>query len=452
MRTGSNLLEANLNALEGVTCHGEAFNPHFVGYPNRSELFGMDLAARQRDPAALLDLMRRETPGLSGFRYFHDHDARVCDMVLFDPGCAKIILTRNPLESYVSWKIAQATNQWKLTNAKNLKTARASFDAAEFGAHVEELQAFQLRLMRGLQTTGQTAFYIDYEDLQDLEVLNGLAAFLGVPSRLAAPDGTLKKQNPEPLADKVANPQDMAEALARTDWFNLGRTPNFEPRRGPNIVSLVAAKDAPLLYLPMKAGPERQVLDWLARLGGVDRGFDQRRLRAWKQDRPLHRSFTVLRHPVARTRAAFEEVLDKPRPELRQVIRRAWGLDIADAEAIRASAEGYRAAFLVFLKFLRTCTSGQSSLKVEPAWATQAACLQGFAQFQTPDAVLREERLAEGLGWLAAELGIDPPPMVRRETPATVPLEAIHDAEVEAAVREAHGRDYMAFGFADWAA
>ena len=31
MRTGSNFLEANLNALEGVTCHGEAFNPHFIG-------------------------------------------------------------------------------------------------------------------------------------------------------------------------------------------------------------------------------------------------------------------------------------------------------------------------------------------------------------------------------------------------------------------------------------
>ncbi len=34
MRTGSNFLEANLNAFAGLTCHGEAFNPHFIGYPN----------------------------------------------------------------------------------------------------------------------------------------------------------------------------------------------------------------------------------------------------------------------------------------------------------------------------------------------------------------------------------------------------------------------------------
>lgn len=31
MRTGSNFLEANLNAMPGVTCHGEMFNPHFIG-------------------------------------------------------------------------------------------------------------------------------------------------------------------------------------------------------------------------------------------------------------------------------------------------------------------------------------------------------------------------------------------------------------------------------------
>ncbi|MDX1782140.1 MAG: nodulation protein NodH, partial [Thalassovita sp.] len=34
MRTGSNFLETNLNAFPGLTCYGEAFNPHFIGYPN----------------------------------------------------------------------------------------------------------------------------------------------------------------------------------------------------------------------------------------------------------------------------------------------------------------------------------------------------------------------------------------------------------------------------------
>lgn len=54
-------------------------------------------------------MIKRQPALLGGFRYFHDHDPRVLDMILDDPGCAKIILTRNPLDSYVSWKIAQAT-------------------------------------------------------------------------------------------------------------------------------------------------------------------------------------------------------------------------------------------------------------------------------------------------------------------------------------------------------
>ena len=35
MRTGSNLLEDYLNQIANVVCHGEAFNPNFIGYPNR---------------------------------------------------------------------------------------------------------------------------------------------------------------------------------------------------------------------------------------------------------------------------------------------------------------------------------------------------------------------------------------------------------------------------------
>ena len=97
MRTGSNFLEANLNALPGVTSHGEVFNPHFIGKKDATELFGITLAEREVNPKPLLRKLRSETPGLSGFRFFHDHDARVFDLVIADPGVAKIVLARNPL-------------------------------------------------------------------------------------------------------------------------------------------------------------------------------------------------------------------------------------------------------------------------------------------------------------------------------------------------------------------
>ncbi|QYK42077.1 MAG: nodulation protein NodH [Paracoccaceae bacterium] len=449
MRTGSNFLEANLNALPGVTCHGEAFNPHFIGKLNQAELFDITLAARDADPGRLLRAMRDRTPGLSGFRYFHDHDPRVFDPVMQDARCAKIVLTRNPLESYVSLKIAQATGQWKLTNAKRLKTAQARFDGAEFEAFIAELQAFHLRILHGLQTTGQTAFYIDYEDLQDLDVLNGLAAHLGIAARLDAPDPTLKKQNPEPIEDKVENPEQMVAALSGIDRFDLSRTPSFEPRRAPAIPSYHAA--GPMLYMPVPGGPVAQVKGWLAGFGAVRGDFTHKTLRQWMRNTPAHRSFTVLRHPLLRAHAVFRtRILTGAAPELRGALNRTFALDLPPPHKAGAmSPDDHRAAFLAFLRFARMILSGQTSLRVDGQIATQTALIQGFAQHQAPDAILREDRLAQGLAFLCAETGVACPDLPPSDDPQVIPLSALRTAEIDAAAREAYQRDYIGFGFGD---
>ena len=449
MRTGSNFLEANLNALPGVTSYGEVFNPHFIGKKDQTELFGITLADREANPKPLLRKLRQQTEGLSGFRYFHDHDPRVLDLVMEDSACAKIILTRNPLESYVSWKIARATGQWKLTDAKRLKSAKATFDAAEFQDHLATLQDFQLRLLYALQTSGQTAFYIDYEDLGSVEVLNGLAAFLGVDGRLKALDDTLKKQNPEPVQDKLENPQALEQALPGIDVFALNRTPNFEPRRPAAIPTAVAAAKAPLLYFPVRSGPQG-VQDWLASFGGLVEGFEQKTLRQWKRTNPGHRSFTVVRHPLLRAHVAFlEKIVSGQLAEHRRILIRAYKADLPDPGKPFPDAASERAAFLVFLHYARLATSGQTGQRVDPNWASQTAILQGFAGFQPLDLVIREDRLAEGLAFLATEVGISPPPAPGPD-PSAQALAAIHDDSVEAAGAEAYARDYMGFGFGPW--
>jgi len=50
-----------------------------------------------------------------------------------------------------------------------------------------------MTLLKVLQTSGQTAFYISYEDLQSVEVMNGLARYLGSDSELESLDKSLKK-------------------------------------------------------------------------------------------------------------------------------------------------------------------------------------------------------------------------------------------------------------------
>ncbi len=448
MRTGSNFLEANLNAIPGIACHGEAFNPHFIGKLNQTEAFGITLQQREADPDLLLRQMRAQSPGLSGFRYFHDHDPRILPGVLADPCCAKIILTRNPVESYVSWKIAQATGQWKLTQAKRLKTAKAHFDTAEFTAHLAQLQAFQMRLMHGLQTSGQTAFYIDYEDINDTDVLNGLARFLGVEAALTAPDATLKKQNPEDISEKVENFEEMAVALSQLDRFNLARTPNFEPRRAPAIPSFLAAGAA--LYMPMRGGPEAEIAQWLTGLGPIADNFSQKSLRQWLRKTPRHRSFTVLRHPVARAHAGFcSHILTGALPHIRESLIKTYKIALPKIGDTLPIAD-HRQAFLEFLRFLKLNVAGQTGLRIDPHFASQTAVLQGFAQFQGPDLVLREESLPMGLGFLAAEIGVTCPPLPSLADPARDILAEIYDAEIEATARDAYARDYMGYGFSDW--
>ncbi|WP_022702359.1 nodulation protein NodH [Pseudorhodobacter ferrugineus] len=448
MRTGSNFLEANLNAMPNVACNGEAFNPHFIGKLNQDAAFGVTLAQREADPTTLLREMRAHSPGLSGFRYFHDHDPRVLPIVLADPRCAKVILTRNPVESYVSWKIAQATGQWKLTQAKRLKTAKAHFDAPEFTAHLDQLQDFQLRLMHGLQTSGQTAFYIDYEDINDTDVLNGLARFLGVTGELAAPDDTLKKQNPEEISEKVENYDEMVAALSRLDRFNLARTPNFEPRRAPAIPSFLAAGAA--LYMPLRGGPEDAVTEWLAALGPVTADFSQKSLRQWLRKKPAHRSFTVLRHPVARAHAGFcSHILTGALPHIREGLIKSYKLALPKIGE-PMTLDQHREAFLGFLYFLKLNVAGQTGLRIDPRFASQTAVLQGFAQFQGPDLVLREDSLPMGLGFLAAEIGVACPAIPALPDPSLDLLAQIYDADIESAARDAYSRDYMGYGFTDW--
>lgn len=461
MRTGSNLLEANLNALDGVTCHGEAFNPHFVGYPKTTEVLGFDMAARDADPAKLIMAMRNASDGLHGFRFFHSHDPRALALALDDPRCAKIILNRNPLDSYISLKIARETQQWKLTNVKRRRSAQVAFDADEFRDYVDAQQDFQVTLLNHLQKTGQTAYFVGYEDLSQLDVLNGLAAWLGVTSRLEklAPD--LKPQNPAPALSKVSNPDDMERALADLDRFNLHRTPNFEPRRGPAASRHVAAPRTPLIYLPIRGGPEDTVARWLARLDDSDindliTGRNQKQVRRWMQTHPGHRKFTVLRHPLARAHAVFCQRILGTGPGaytgIRNRLRKGFDLPIPGQINDRNySLDQHYQAFSGFLAFLRMNIAGQTPIRVDGSWCTQAQSLEGIAAFILPDLILREDEIAVALPELARNFGHANPPKPDLAQPdSPYELSQIYDDRLEALAAETYQRDYLQFGFSDW--
>lgn len=460
MRTGSNALEEKLNDFEGVTCHGEVFNPHFIGHSGHSSLFGMSITDRDAKPAAMIEALDRETKGLAGFRLFSDHDRRAFELCMRDRKCAKIVLTRNPLDSYVSLKIARKTGQWWLGDLKTVKPGKAHFDLVEFEQFLTTRDSWLTDIRRTLQETGQAGFAFRYDDLGDDAAIAGLARFLGSTGKRSESTRKGRIQNPGPLSEKVANFAEMKQKLRDIDLFDLDAIPDFEPARGPNVPGFLAAANAGLLYMPIRCAEDQTVIQWLAALngsevGGLDKGFTQKSLRQWKRRAGAHLTFTVVAHPLKRAHDAFCRFILPTSPEgfsgIREVLARTYNVPLPDdPDDPEYGPDEHRAAFLKFLGFLKGNLGGQTSIRVDGAWASQEVCLRGFADFSTPDAVLRATRLEDELSLLARRLDLDPPDLQPVKSASRFSLDEIYDARLERAARAAYQRDYMMFGFGAW--
>jgi hypothetical protein len=450
MRTGSNHLEESLNALEDIQCHGEVFNPTFIGHHNRFEFLGFDLTRRERDPAGLVDAMIAVKGPLPGFRFFHDHDPRVLDRILPDPRIAKVLLTRNPLDSYVSRKIASATGQWRLTDLKHAKSGKITFVAREFTQMLADWADFRDVLRKGLQVTGQTAFHIRYDDINDVDILNGLARFLGSGHTLSGVSQRLKRQNPGPVQDKVDNASEMEASLSRIDRFGFDRVTDGEVPRAPGVPGFVAHPEAGLLFLPVAGAPIDPVLDWMAGVGGVGRdgllsGMTQKDLRKWMRAHPGFSSFCVLRHPMPRMMRVLQDLqtgADDQIVELRRVLANRYDVSLEDG----APPSG--AAVLGFAGFLKDALAGRASLRAPAEWATQAAVLSAAAQVVLPQRIIREAEAAESLGELGAAPGLHVPDYHADPGPDDAWGALQSDRALQKAVFETYRKDYVQFGFA----
>lgn len=462
MRTGSNLLERNLIQLDGIEMYGEAYNPAFIHGPKKDNILGITKEERDEDPLALLQAIRSQTTGLPGFRYFSDHDPRVLETILNDPKCAKIVLSRNPLDSYISLKNAKDSGRWISTGVQGTTRSKVTFKGDDFLNYLVDRRRFQGVIMRALQVSGQTAFFLRYEDANDLEVLNGIAAFLGCDSRIEQLQRTLKPQNPLPTEEKVANFDAVTSTLSRIDMFGIFDTPVFEPSRGAGVPSYVATANAPLLFLPINGGPNPAVMGWMAEMDGIEdrqellRGFSQKDLRGWMRSHKGHRSFTVIRHPLRRAHSTFcRYILNAQATAYAQVrakLRRKYDLPVPEGCPDASwSKDDHRNAFLEFLKFLDANLKGQTSVRVDGSWASQLAVLQGYSSFAPVDRIIREERLQEELDELSAAIGGPSVPLSSPPDESPYSLDDIYDRDVEKAAKAAYQRDYLHFGFRQWA-
>lgn len=461
MRTGSNLLEEQLAAMPGIVSHGELFNPHFFGKPEVKTQWGLSMAARDSDPIRVIGAMQNASQGLHGFRLFYDHDERTIDLVLRDPKAAKIILTRRPIDSYVSLKIARKTGQWWLGDLTSARAAKVPFEAEEYTEFLNDLNSFQNRINHTLQSTGQTAFHISYEDLSDDDVLSGLGTFLGADGPPDPDKVNAKVQNPTPVKSRLTNPRVAEEALRSLTTPDLGRAQIYEPYRGPGLRYFRVCQTAPLLYMPIRGAGYDPIPDWLAAAdpdGDVETGMTQKDLRRWKRQHVGHRSFTVLRHPLPRVHDAFCRFIlptdEENYADVRALLTTRYDLPLPTSwPSDDWDIDKHRTAFLGFLKFLSGNLGGQTTIRVDNTWATQAVLLHAIAQFAVPDRLMREDRLGDELRRLASELDVDAPEFSGRfDVTDPFTLAEVITPDIQDAVATAYRRDYVMFGFDAWSA
>lgn len=241
---------------------------------------------------------------------------------------------------------------------------------------------------------------------------------------------------------------------------DLGYIPSHEPERGPGLRMFHVCETTALLYMPIRGAGADPVPEWMRSVdpgGSVSNGLTQKDVRQWMRQHPGHRSFTVLRHPLPRVYEAFCRFIlptdIEGYGEIRSALVSRYGVPLPDCWPDDTwSADRQREAFLAFLKFLAGNLGGQTSLRVDYSWASQAAFLGAIARFVVPDRVIREESAAAELADLAGFAGALYAPRFEGAFGAdtAIPLADVRTTEIDRACAAAYRRDYAFFGFGAW--
>ena len=486
MRSGSNLLEQSLNQYSRITCHGELFNPSFIGHPKSTDFLGLDFAEREKSPEALIKAMIKDAGDeIAGFRVFHDHDQRTAHMALQDPKCAKIILQRDVLQSFISLEIARKTDQWLLHDAPDRRGGKIIFDPKEFDEYREQQEEYYADVRDTLQKSGQTAFWVQYPEQRDITVLNGIARFLGQDEELKTVKETIRRQNPGSLRDKVENYDEMRDALSRWDEDDNIPLTSFGPLRRANIPKMVSCVTQPILFTPIPGGPNEEVLRWMntvdeatppkngyseAVSGGeiLHTGHNQRTLFEWMESNPDIVTLTAVRHPLPR---AYDAYMTKIFPTgdgtygvIREQLTNYFGVALPEPDVMEDATlksldtEGYgigqhRAAFHGFLRFLKNNLSGQTSIRKDGLWDSQMTFLTGFNSAVPISIIVKEGQMDAGFRYVESILDLPAPSIGAPIKPDHLfTLDQIYTRQTENLARKAYSMDYTRFGFADYQA
>lgn len=258
-RTGSQLLAQALHAHPNVVCFREVFNGELetiqYGVEGYDDLSTSDLALREQDPVRFLhERIFRDWPAsvqAVGFKFHYTHHwvfPGLLEHLRGDEELAVIHLQRrNTLRRLVSLKLAERTGAWLEESEKAAVTPAKLALAVRRPAMAFRRMRDKLRRTPVFAATSKPRVVITPEEYKEYivsvairqrshsEVYAGhpmldvyyvdmvgkwdstferVFDFLGVPRTKVEP--TLRRQNPEPLRDLIANFDELRAAFAGT--------------------------------------------------------------------------------------------------------------------------------------------------------------------------------------------------------------------------------------------
>lgn len=304
MRTGSNLLERIMTQNPEIIGAGELFNPNFIFRRAKSEYHGITIPDRDANPDGLLQkAIEVNAPRLPLFRFFPDHSPAALESILNDPRIAKILLKRNPIDSFISVEIARRNTQWILTRReKDVAEVRFTFREAEFQNWLSTSDQFYEGIEARLRAMGQEFYEIAYENIKNYGMLDELAEFLALQAGWPQFIEPLERQNPRARESYLKNPESL-ETLQAPDW-QPRQIDNRLPE--PIIAQSYFAPKLGLVFVPIFGNSDQNELEVLRQRNEAEPVLIHTKdVAKLLQNNPELRAYTRVIHPMDRIYLIF---------------------------------------------------------------------------------------------------------------------------------------------------
>jgi LPS sulfotransferase NodH len=223
-RTGSTYLVDYLDAVPGIKCLSEVFNPEAVllRHHQPADPALTDRAIRDRDPLAFLHRLEQDVGACDwfGVKLFPSHNNKLLHYFCSNRQWKKIFLWRdNLLEQYISFLLASAQygrGSWE-------RVADEAQLTVPLGALLDDLHAIEKNYIEIedalFLAEHEDVFTLEYDDLGNPATMEHMLRFLGVDAATAPNSGKLLNFERGPRATaRIANYPAVCEALSHTRY------------------------------------------------------------------------------------------------------------------------------------------------------------------------------------------------------------------------------------------